>query len=358
MNQSTEPSDSYNKRGFWLMAAVILALTAYLFLPFLSAIMWAAVFSVLMYPVYARLVKRRSPTMSAAISVMATLGVVVLPLCVFGFILFVQVSSTLREMNLSAPTGHRVSSSDLLQKADELVAPVLSKLGSDFKIQPWFEENRKQIGQSISGPLARLAGSAGTTALNFVIALMTMFFMLRDGHRLRDPVLELVPLPREETEGLMERIVNTIRAVFVGVVLVSLIQGTLCGLAYALLGVPSPILWGIVTIISCMIPLLGAPIIYVPVSLFLFANGHWVQAVILLGIGFGIVSNIDNFLRPLFIGSKTNLPYMAIFFSLLGGVFAFGPVGIMAGPVIMTLMLSIIEIVRKTRPPEAEAPSP
>jgi predicted PurR-regulated permease PerM len=98
-----------------------------------------------------------------------------------------------------------------------------------------------------------------------------------------------------------------------------------------------------------MIPLLGAPMVYVPVSLFLLANGHWVQAVILLAFGFGIVSNIDNFLRPLFIGSKTNLPYMAIFFSLLGGVFAFGPVGIMAGPVIMTLMLSLIEIVRRNR---------
>jgi predicted PurR-regulated permease PerM len=183
--------------------------------------------------------------------------------------------------------------------------------------------------------------------LNFAVALITMFFMLKNGHRLRDPVVELVPLKKAETERILDRIRETVRAVFVGVVLVSLLQGVLCGIAYACLGVPSPILWGIVTILICMIPLLGAPAGYVPVSLYLFFDGRWVQGVILLGIGFGIISNVDNFVRPIVIGNRTELPYIAIFFGLLGGVFAFGAVGIVAGPVIISVSLSLIQIWRE-----------
>jgi predicted PurR-regulated permease PerM len=182
--------------------------------------------------------------------------------------------------------------------------------------------------------------------LNFAVALVTMFFMLRDGHKAREPVVELIPLKPAETGRILDRVAATVRAVFVGVVLVSILQGVLCGIAYAALGVPSPILWGILTIVICMVPLLGAPAGYVPVALYLIMDGRWVNGVILLAIGFGIISNVDNFVRPAVIGNKTELPYIAIFFGLLGGVFAFGAVGIVAGPVIIALTLSLIQIWR------------
>jgi predicted PurR-regulated permease PerM len=166
----------------------------------------------------------------------------------------------------------------------------------------------------------------------------------------------LVPLPRDRAEEILVKMSQTIHAVFVGVVMVAVVQGTIAGLAYWALGVPSPLVWFVATTVLCAIPLLGAPLIYIPLSLLLMARGDVWQGVVLLAIGFGLVSQIDNILKPWVIGARTNLHPMAIFFSLLGGVFALGPVGIMAGPVLLTLLLALQDIVRERN--RGEAPEP
>lgn len=346
-HQKLGEGNRYRRTGFIFLALAIFALAAYLFYPFLSAILWAAIFSVLMFPFYRKMRKRFSESVSAALATFATLGVIVLPICILGLVVYAQLASAVREVDLASSSDTKVTSAQILTKLDDTIYPALKNVGIEFHLRPWFEENRQQIVQSVSGPLTKFAVTAGHTMLNFAVALVTMFFMLKGGHKLREPVLELIPLKREETGKILERIGATIRAVFVGVVLVSLIQGFMCGIAYVCLGVPSPILWGILTMVICMIPLLGAPAGYVPVALYLFVDGRWVQGVILLVIGFGVISNVDNFVRPLVIGNRTELPYIAIFFGLLGGVFAFGAVGIVAGPVIIAVSMSLIQIWRE-----------
>lgn len=350
MKGQNEPENEtlrrYRRPATVVLIGGIMLLAAYVFYPFLSAIFWAATFSVLMYPVYRWMRKRLSENVSAAFSVIATLGLIVLPICVFGFVIYAQLASAVKDLDLASAGDTQVTSAQVLQKVDETLHPVLENVGIDFHFKPWFEDNRQQIVRSLSGPLTRFAVTAGTTLLNFAVALVTMFFMLRDGHKLLKPVRDLSPLRQDETQGILDRIAATIRAVFVGVVLVSMVQGALCGVAYAFLGVPSPILWGIVTIVICMVPLLGAPFGYIPISLYLIFDGRWVNGVILLGIGLGIISNVDNFLRPMVMGNKTQLPYIAIFFGLLGGAFAFGAVGIVVGPVIIAIALSAIQIWR------------
>jgi predicted PurR-regulated permease PerM len=171
--------------------------------------------------------------------------------------------------------------------------------------------------------------------------------MLRDGERLREPALELIPLERAKAEDVLSKMSQTIHAVFIGVVLVALIQGTISGVAYVVCGVPSPLVWFVATTVLCAIPLLGAPLIYVPMALLLLSQGKTPQAIGLLVVGFGVVSQVDNLLRPFVIGARVNLHPMAIFFSLLGGVLALGPVGIMAGPVLLTILLALQDIIRE-----------
>jgi predicted PurR-regulated permease PerM len=220
---------------------------------------------------------------------------------------------------------------------------------NDFTLSDYIEKNKSQIVSDIYVPIRDGAKRLVMMIVTLVIAFLTTFFMLRDSHRLLDPVTELMPLPRDSTIAIINKMGATIRAVFYSVVAVAIVQGVLCLIAYAILRVPNPLAWWAITTLFAMIPLVGAPVAYVPAALLLFVTGHPIEAVILLVWGFGIVSNLDNFLRPMFIKFGTNLHMMAIFFALLGGVFTLGPIGLMVGPMLLTLILGMLDVLRERR---------
>jgi predicted PurR-regulated permease PerM len=235
-----------------------------------------------------------------------------------------------------------------MHEADKVIKPIAERLGKpDFTIQSWFEENRDELSKNGGAFAMKAITNIGLGVFTFVVAFLTLFFLLRDGHKLKEPALELIPLPTERSELVLERMAKTMQAVFIGVVMVALIQGLLAGVAYWAAGVPSPVVWCVVTIILCAIPLLGAPVAYVPLGIILMAQGNWLGGIGLIAFGFFIISQVDNFLRPFIIGSRVQLHPMAIFFSLLGGVFALGPVGLMAGPVLLTVVLALQDVIRE-----------
>jgi predicted PurR-regulated permease PerM len=340
----------YRNIAFWAIAAVTVVAAAIVVAPFLGAIMWAAVFSVLMWPIYRRCRARFSENVSSGITVMATVALILVPIGLIGLMLYAQISGFAATLRAEAPTGQEpFSVVQVLRSVDWNLRPLTDRLGSDFRLETWYEQNRERIAEGVRGPISQAAFATGYTVFTLVIALLTMFFMLRDGRRLLEPTLQLIPLPREESVAILERMRATIQAVFIGVVLVAVVQGTLAGITYWLVGAPAPVVWGAATVVLCVFPLLGAPVVYVPIALLLFARGDWPQALVLLGVGFGVISLIDNLLRPFVIGARADLHPMAIFFSLLGGVLALGPVGIMAGPALLTLILALVEIVRRRR---------
>lgn len=342
-------STGYQKTGFGILVALVLAAAAYILLPFLPAIMWAIVLTVLILPLHQRLRKKLNENFAAATATFLTLLIIVVPLTIVSLILVSEVSGYVKNLADSAPPGQSAYSPEyILGELDKAVKPLAERLGSkDFSTLSWFNENKAQIGKSGGPFVAKGASSLGVGIFTLVVAFLTMFFLLRDGNKLREPALELIPLPRDRASSVIERMGKTIHAVFIGVVMVALIQGTLAGIAYWAAGVPSPLVWGVVTTILCAIPLLGAPVAYVPLALILMAQGNWAGGIGLIAFGFIVISQVDNFLRPFIIGSRVALHPMAIFFSLLGGVFALGPVGLMAGPVLLTVLLALQDIIRE-----------
>lgn len=336
----------------WVALVLILTLAVgWVMIPFVPAVLWAAVLSVLTYPIYERFRRKSySPTISALLTTVGTILIIGLPLMLVALGLWVQLNGKVQEFKNSAPAGQNAFSMDYLaQEADKSLKPLFERFSKDFSLTQYWKENEKEIKKNISQPLGNLAGKTAFGVLTLVIAFLTMFFMIRDANGLRDPVLDLLPFNRDRGKLLLTRLADTIRAVFVGVVLVSVIQGTIGGIAYLCLGIDNALMWGVATIILCMIPLVGSPIVYVPLSLLLFAQGKSTEGIILLVVGFGIISNVDNVLRPFVIGARVNLHPIGIFFSLLGGVLAFGPIGIMAGPLLLQTVLTISEFVREDR---------
>lgn len=339
--------DKYRPIAFGVLVALTLYVAGSLIAPFLPALMWAGVIAVLVMPIHKRFQRKFSPNFAAAATTFLTIALIGVPLALVGTVLTLQINASAQQF-IHSNGNSSLSADQIFAELDKIIRPIASQVGaSDYSLQTWLQNNRESLVKAAGAAAGGAARATGETLFTLVVAFLTMFFMLRDGHKLREPALELIPLARPKAEAILERMSETIHAVFVGIVLVAVIQGGLAGIMYWITGVPSPLVWWVATTVLCAIPLLGSPIIYVPLSLLLLAQGKYWQGFTLAGVGFLVISQVDNILRPFIIGARVDLHPMAIFFSLLGGIFMFGPVGIMVGPVVLTILLALQEIIRE-----------
>jgi len=336
----------YRGIAFYILIGCVFYVAYVVVEPFIPALLWATVLSVLMMPFNNRLRSRFSDNASALLTTVLALAFIGVPLMLAAFTVYLQTASVLAD---ASKEHHDYSIRALARQADGALAPLTDRLGIDQgAISKWAVENRSKISEMLSGSITKAVRGIGFSFLTMVTAFLTMFFMLRDGGRLREPALELLPIPRERSLEILDQIGKTIRAVFVGVVLVAILQGCLAGLAYALCGVPHPVIWGAVTIVLCTIPAIGPTLVYVPIAAWLLLSGRYVEGIGLI-VFLLIVSSLDHFLRSLLISSQTSLHSIGIFFSILGGIIVFGPIGIMAGPMILTVTLALIDVLRESR---------
>ncbi|MFN3684034.1 MAG: AI-2E family transporter [Fimbriimonadaceae bacterium] len=344
-----ELAQRYSYAALLVLSLALLVVGGLILRPFVPALVWALVLAILTQPIYERCRRRLGDSFGAGVTVLATVLFVGLPLTVVGTFLYLQILDALQAIG-SQSTSTRNSFQVVLDGVTKALAPLLRALGQeDFSLTDWVASNRQMLMEAVRQPLGQAAVGAGKGVFTAVVALLTLFFLLRDGGRLREPAVELSPLTPAQTESLFQRIGQTVRAVFVGIVLVAIVQGLAAGVGYFVAGVPNPVVWTLVTIVLCAIPLLGSPLVYVPLGVTLITQGRPLAGVLLMAYGFAVVSNIDNVLRPFIIGAQTNLHPMAVFFSLLGGVFLLGPVGLMAGPMVLTVALCLADALREAR---------
>lgn len=346
--------DGMSRVVFWIILGAVLALAALIVAPFVNAILWAAVLSVLLYPLFVRFGGNANRTKGAGLTTLVATAAIVIPLIAVGTVAGVQVYNYGHAlMETKKEAGETVTLLTLAKELDKVVNPIAQQLGiqalKEFRIADWVEQNKEQVQKQGPQLAATLAQKILITTLTLIFAVLTMFFMLRDGPALLEPVCKIMPLPRQETLAILTKMKDTLNSVFISVVLVALIQAAIATIAYAIAGVQGFIVLGLVTFVCALIPLLGAPVVYVPVAAFLLINGHIWQGVMVLAVGFGIVSLIDNLLRPFFIGARTSLHPIAVFFSLLGGILLMGPIGLMAGPVLLTVLLALMDVIMARR---------
>lgn len=348
-------ADRYRGVAFLALFLGTLLLAVLIVLPFLPALLWAVVLSILMGPMYRGLVsffrRRRflakgAKTWAGLITTVVTFLIICVPFVLIGIGMYAQVSALVNDIGARHAAGGNLLA-DLLKPVDAQIKPIVEKFGSGtLSLADYARDNGPKIVDTLRQPVSHAAGKIAFTGLSLIIALITMFFMLRDAERLLEPAYELLPLPRERTAEILKRIGETVYAVFIGTVLVAIIQGTLMGLAFMFAGVPNAFLFGIVAVFLCMIPLIGAPLLYIPAALMLLAQGNMVGAIIVACVGFG-VNKLDYFVRPKLIAGKANLHPIGVFFGILGGVLLFGPVGLVAGPMVLAVLLALQDVVRE-----------
>jgi predicted PurR-regulated permease PerM len=186
--------------------------------------------------------------------------------------------------------------------------------------------------------LARSAGFVGgllSILVSILFTVFTLFYLFRDGEAIAHKLPDLLPLDRRRAESVVRRAHEIITASVYGVLVIAIIQGTFGGVMFALLGLPSPLVWGVVMVILSCIPVAGSGLVWGPAVVFLGVTGAYTKAVILTVFGVGVIGTTDNVLRPRLVGGRTRMHELFVFFSVLGGLAAFGIMGLLLGPVIL-----------------------
>lgn len=340
----------------WLVTAFFFALFslilygAYLILtPFLTAITWAVILAILVYPFYLWLLQRfRGRATLAAITVIAAIALIIIAPGI-------ELGKFLTEEAVLLVQSFR----SLLEedgKQEWLARPWVQQLVGwwnlvsfrlmDFNIN--WKEMLAQGAQSSSKILVERATGITQNVLlftvNVIITLITLFFLLRDGKEFFSKLQRLVPMDREHQQRLFKNIVDAVLAVVHGSLVVGMVQGILAGLAYYFLGVPFAVLWGVVTGFVALLPVGGSTLVSIPATIYLFLQGETLRAFLLLAWSLGIVGTVDNVLKPLIIGNRLGLPVLFLFFGILGGLALFGAVGIVLGPVIFALLRALLDL--------------
>jgi predicted PurR-regulated permease PerM len=336
--------------AFFFALLILLLYGAFLILtPFLTAITWAVILAILVYPLYAWLLQRlRGRTNIAAITVIVVITLLVIApgIELVRFLADEAVSLVQSVRSLLDEEGKQ----DLLAKP--WVQQILSwwnmvSLGLvDFKIN--WKELLVQGAQSSSTFLVTqvkgIAQNVLAFTINFIVALFALFFFLRDGADYLNRLQRLLPMDREHQERLLSNIVDAVTAVVHGSLVVAMVQGLLAGLAYWVLGVPFAALWGVATAFAALLPIGGSTLVTVPATIYLFLQGENIRGVILLVWSLGIVGGVDNVLKPLLIGNRLGVPVLFLFFGILGGLALFGPVGLILGPALFALLRALLDL--------------
>ncbi len=192
--------------------------------------------------------------------------------------------------------------------------------------------------------LSNVTQGTASFALSLFVMIYAMFFFLKDGAKIREAVLHLLPVPQETKDRLFEKGISVTRATVKGTIVIGMIQGTLAGISYVIAGVPGAFLWGTLTAVASVVPAIGTTLVWGPVVIYLAVTGHWAAAA---GVGLWcalVVGTIDNLLRPRLVGNDTQMPELLILLSTLGGLSLFGAVGLLIGPIIAALCVTMWDV--------------
>jgi len=313
--------------------------------PFIAALSWAFALVLIVRPAHVWLLRRGLPRTVAALAFVSLIVVaVIVPATVLARALATEATEVAGRA--SSDAGIRYIREGI--EKSRLTGPLFQWLDARYDLP----SEATQLAYSVAGWASRTASSALAGSMwvltQLAVALFVLFYFLRDGEVIAQKLRLFLPLPGPELDLLFERIIQTVRISLGGKVLVSTIQGTLGGLIFAWLGLPAPVFWGSVMATLSLFPVVGAFVIWVPAALILALAGDWKHALLLVGWGVLIIHPIDNLLGPMLVGRTLHLHTLLMFFSVIGGLAAFGPAGIVLGPMIIAVAVALLEVAERS----------
>jgi predicted PurR-regulated permease PerM len=335
-------------RAFAIAVAVLVGYAVFkIFAPFTGALTWSMFLAFLLHPINIRMRRRlKGRALSAGLLTALTPLVILAPVSALSVQFLAQGSAMLAQLQSAAKRFDVHGIQDVTQ------FPVIGRayrwLQSEFsvsadQIQGWVLSATQELVQRAATLGSSLFLGTLNTLVGFVLMLFLMFFFLRDGDHMFMRARALVPVDEVRKKHLLVHMAELTRAIVFGTAVTSLLQGLVVGVGFAICGLPSPVVFGVLAAFASMLPVGGTALIWVPGAAWLFFGGHWGFGTFMVIWG-ALSSGLDNVLRPLLISGRASISALAVFLGVLGGISAFGPIGIVAGPVILSLALALLEV--------------
>ncbi len=343
---------TFYRRCFQVATALILGYLLFQVMrPFLGMLGWAALLAFMFYPLHERLTrslfKGRRSASAAFITALGPIAVFV-PLSILGVVFAGQVARLIEYLRTQSPPSY----TELLERLS--AAPVIgsavtwvrdnSSVTAD-QLQGWVSEGAQttlKTAASLSGSVA--LGIFGTL-IAFFMMLFILFFFLRDGRVLAEHAVELIPVEPVKRAQALKYLGDVTRAVVFGSVVTALVQGVIVGSGFALAGLPSPVVFGVLAVFASFLPS-GASIVLIPAILYFAFTGHWGKTVLMVVV-LAVLVVAENVLRPILTARHAKVSTLALFMGAIGGVAAFGMLGLVLGPVLVSFVLHLARISRE-----------
>lgn len=323
---------------YYIFLGLVTAGFVFILLYFFFPVFWAAVIAGMFHPLYRRLHRRLTASLAAGMVFVIISILVILPVGLIGGLLLAESNQILQAMN----------GGDI--QFDKNIRLFLNKIEGSFVFSHLGlseEFLRERLSEAIKGIanylLVHLTGITQDTIsflVKFFIMLYCLFFFLRDGDKLKDMVLRLKPFGGDIERFLYNRLLATTYTTVKATLLIGGIQGIMGGAVFLITGIEGALLWGIIMMVASVLPVVGSAIVWAPAGVIMLLGGHVWEGILILAYGAGVISLVDNLLRPLLIGRGAQIHPLIIFLSTLGGIMVFGFSGFILGPVISSLFLS------------------
>jgi len=304
---------------------------------FLMGVFWAAVLAIVFDPLYKKVLSRfpNNPAISSSLTIGSILLIVIIPLGLISLALVVEAIDISEKIQ-----SGKWRPQEQIGHIKELIPPQFEKYGLDVnniqsKITEWAGNSSQTIAQKILGFGQGVLG----VLVQFSITLYILFFFFRDGKKLIEQLIYVLPIGDKKERKLINRFQSVARATVKGSILIALIQGVLGGILFALLGVEGAVIWGALMIVAALLPV-GALLVWGPIAAVLALQGSYTEAIILVVVGAMFIGLIDNLLRPRLVGNDTKMPDWLILLSTLGGLSWFGLSGFVLGPIIAAVFIT------------------
>lgn len=324
--------------GFYVLLAIVTILVFMVWLPFLKLFALGAILAILFLPVQRRLTKEtRSETLAAWLTIILILLIVIVPLYVFGQLLFNELISLYGQFSQGTLS---IDQGTIIHHLPQVLQDPASHLFSNFA------EKLSAIAGNAFSSVANILANVAGFFVSFVLVFFTTFYLLKDGHRLKTYFNSVFPLSAEHENRLVAKLEGAINGVIKGQFLVALGQGIVGVIGFYIFGVPQPFLWGAFVVLAAFVPTFGTSLALIPAVLYLFFVGHIGEGVGMAIWAAAAVGLIDNILAPRLIGSRTSIHPLLVLFGVLGGISLFGYIGFLLGPILMSVFVALLDIYR------------
>jgi len=361
LKTNLSPGELFYARTFSLLTLFLLGFLLYLILlPFFAPLAWALFIAFLIQPIHAWIVGKlpNRANASAGLLTFATLVILLGPLAALSAAFVAQVAELLQYAQRMATDHGTATFADLANVP--VLGTLLGWLQESFgvtitEIQGWAAEGARTVLQFLASMGSKIFLGAVGQVISFAMTMFILFFAIRDGQAVLVALRALIPMSDASEARLFEHLGAVTRAVFFGTGVTALVQGALVGIGFAILGLPSPIVFGVLAALFALVPLAGTPVVWVPAILVLAVQERWGAAIFLLVWGI-LVTLLDNVLRPYLVTGRADVGTLTVFIGVLGGISAFGTVGIFIGPLILALVIALVRFTLEVRESEAAKP--